>query len=421
MTLKTISLAAIPVLLVSITSQAVTVEQLNRQVQRMNQRISEQDQRFRVNGYATFGITQSDEAVSYNGVGDELNFQRFSRAGIQMSFNMNPQSSVITQLVARGANDYNANMEWAYYRHQFNDNYSGKIGRIRGPYYMLSEYLDVGYAVPWAQMPAETYGLLDTFANIDGIDITWDGELGDYGLQVQGVYGKTTTDDFIVKDIYSVAATLISDEWSARVATAGAALSTGSGSEGRIINLADQLYGNGTGAKDGSFASISFRYDPGDILLMGEYTLSEVDGVTQDQSSMFVTAGYRFGQWVPHITYGFHESTDDKDRETTIPLATDLAGLGVPYTSSFDFDASGTNEMGELVTLLQSSSQSDATRIGIGVRYDMNAGVALKLQYDLIETDQVGLFDFEGFLGAQAAGNAPDKTNILTFTIDTVF
>ncbi|MEY8204138.1 MAG: hypothetical protein RPR40_03600, partial [Bermanella sp.] len=304
MTLKRMSLAAIPVLLVSLTSQAVTVEQLNRQVQRMNQRLAEQDQRLRINGYATFGITQSDESISYNGVSDDINFQRFSRAGIQMSFNINSQSSVITQLVARGSNDFATNMEWAYFRHQFDDNFSGKIGRIRAPYYMLSEYLDVGYAVPWALMPAETYSLLDTFANIDGVDITWDSEVGDYSLQVQGVYGNTADDDFTLSDIFSVSATLAADQWSIRVATLMTGVTTGTGNNGYIINLADLIYGNGTGSKDGSFTSASFRYEPGNLLLLGEVTVSESDGVTQDQSSMFISAGYRFGPWMPHISYG---------------------------------------------------------------------------------------------------------------------
>ena len=423
MTLKRMSLAAIPVLLVSLTSQAVTVEQLNRQVQRMNQRLAEQDQRLRINGYATFGITQSDESISYNGVSDDINFQRFSRAGIQMSFNINSQSSVITQLVARGSNDFATNMEWAYFRHQFDDNFSGKIGRIRAPYYMLSEYLDVGYAVPWALMPAETYSLLDTFANIDGVDITWDSEVGDYGLQVQGVYGNTADDDFTVDDIFSVSVTLSADEWSVRVATLGAGLGTGSGNNGQIISLADLIYGNGTGSKDGSFTSASFRYEPGDLLLLGEVTVSEVDGVTQDQSSMFISAGYRFGPWMPHISYGFHESTDDKDRETTTALDTLLSTLapGTTLDPRLDVDQNGIINMADLVSVLQTSAQFDATRIGLGVRYDMSAGVALKLQYDIIDADQAGLFDLEGYLAAKGAGAAPDKTNILTFTIDTVF
>ncbi len=405
-------------------SHAVTIEQLNHQVQRMNKRLAEQDQRFRINGYATFGIAQSDEAVSYNNVSDEVDFRRFARAGIQMTFNVNKQSSVVTQLVSRGENDFNTNMEWAYYRHQFNSEWSGKIGRIRAPYYMLSEYLDVGYAVPWAQMPAETYSQLSTFANVDGIDLTWDTEVAEYGLQVQGIYGKTTTDDFIVKDLYSVGVTLLSDEWSIRMATAGANLTANTGVQGQIVLAGDSLYGNGSGSQAGSFASLSFRYDPGDMLVMGEYTASEVDGVLADQSSIFMTFGYRFNQWMPHITYSFHESDDNSDRvlPTSIPSGTDLTSSEVPTGTIPDLNGNGTsNEAGDLAALLNASNNAEAIRIGLGVRYDLSAGVALKLQYDMVDASDVGLYDFQNYLAAQGAGKAPDKVNILTFTIDTVF
>lgn len=406
MAMKPIACATIPLLLAALPTQAVTLEQLNKQVQQLNQRMAEQDSKFRINGFATFAIAKSDEAVAYNGVSDETNWNEFTRAGVQMSFQVNKSSSVVTQIVARGSEDFNANMEWAYFKHEFSHSLSAKIGRIRGPYYMLSEYLDVGYAVPWAQMPGETYSLLSSFANIDGADLTWSTDIGWNTLEVKGFYGQTSDENFIFKDIIGVSATYTTDTWSIRLASATAGLTFGSGEQGATTSSAQQLLEGSTsvGTQDGMFTSLGFRYDPGDILVLAEYTTATVDSITEDQDSMFVTLGYRIGHWMPHVTYGMHESTDNSDRD--LPA-------GVPASTVVNVDG---DTAGEVQALVRANSESDSTRIGLGVRYDWAAGTALKIQYDIVEANSAGLFEPSGYLAS-----TPDSTNILTISIDTVF
>lgn len=401
---KYFTYAAVPVLAASIAAtmpvQAVTVEQLNRQVQKMNQRLSAQDQRFRVNGFATFGIAKSDEEIAYNGVSDQTTWTEFSRTGIQMSFQVNQDSSVVTQFVGRGTEDFDVNMDWAYFKHQISDSLSTKIGRIRGPYYMLSEYLDVGYAVPWAQMPAETYSLLSPYANIDGADLTWSTDIGWDTLEIKGFYGRTASEDFIFDDIIGVSATYQGETWMARLSTVLATLSFGDGTFGTTISgLQQTITGEPVGSQDANFTSLGFRYDPGTVLVLGEYTTSKADGVVQDEDSMYLTFGYRIGAWLPHVTYGMHETTDESDRE--------LADGVTPTATTLGAAAQAEAILG-----------ADSTRIGIGARYDFGAGTALKVQYDIIDAETTGLFDTTSYL---AAPNGPDSSNILTITIDTVF
>lgn len=405
MAMKKLTLAGVPLLAAtmtaSFTAQALTVDQLNRQVQKLNQRIAAQDQRFRVNGFATFAIAKSDEEIEYNGVSDETTWTNFSRTGVQMSFQMNQESSVVTQFVGRGTEDFDVNMDWAYFKHQISDNLSTKIGRIRGPYYMLSEYLDVGYAVPWAQMPAETYSLLSPYANIDGADLTWSTDIGWDTLEIKGFYGRTASEDFIFDDIIGVSATYQGETWMARLSTVMATLSFGSGTFGSTISgLQSTITGEAVGSQDTNFTSLGFRYDPGTLMLMGEYTTSSADGIVQDEDSMYMTFGYRFGSWLPHLTYGMHETTDDSDRE--------LADGVTPTTATLTAAAQAQAILG-----------ADSTRIGLGVRYDFGAGTALKVQYDMVDADTTGLYDTTSYLAAGA--NAPDSANILTITIDTVF
>jgi uncharacterized coiled-coil protein SlyX len=55
MAIKHLTYAAIPLIAATMTAQAATVDQLNRQVQKLNQRMAAQDQSFRVNGFASLG------------------------------------------------------------------------------------------------------------------------------------------------------------------------------------------------------------------------------------------------------------------------------------------------------------------------------------------------------------------------------
>jgi hypothetical protein len=394
----------------------------------MNKRIAEQDQKFRVNGFASFGLSLGDEEIEYNGVNDEVNFSRFSKVGVQMSFNMDANNSVVTQLVSRGENEWNTEAEWAYFKHNFGSGLSGKIGRIRLPAFMLSEFLDVGYAVPWAKMPNETYNSLTPFSNMDGVDITYNTDIGDMSATFQLAYGRSKDSQYDLKDILASNATLQGDTWTARIAY----------SLSNDVNIVDEdiqavvgsLYGSDVEKIKGTFTSIGFTYDPGDIYFTTEYARLEVDGAVVDADSAYATLGYRMGQFMPLITYAMTTSEDDEERDLQVIAdrltggnlaalsAADVSGGTSPTDNDSDpFENPSLNLAGRA---FQSESDRDTTRIGLGLRYDMSPGTALKVQYDIIDTgDKAGMFESRPY--AAAGSSAPDSTNILTITIDTVF
>ena len=462
MAIKNFTYAAIPLIAASMSSQAATVDQLNRQVQKLNQRIAAQDQRFRVNGFATFGMSIADEEVAYDGVDDEVNFGRYSKIGVQMTFNIDRQNSVVTQLVSRGENSWETNAEWAYFKHDFNNGFTGKVGRIRLPAFMLSEFLDVGYAVPWAKMPAESYNALEPFANMEGVDISYNTDVGDMSATVQFAYGRSTSESYDLKGLASLNASLQADTWNAKASYSSAA---GTDVINETTKSALALYGSDGTDLGGSFISLGFTYDPGDIYFSTEFTQLEVDDVVVDQDSLHATFGYRMGRFMPTITYATVESTDDEERELAKIIATNPvldassgATLAVLMGAAGAFAVGdGTTSAANIATVaaasssalptatgtdlvnkatldgaiagaqgvlgaaqaLQADQNTDSTRIGLGLRYDMSPGTAVKFQYDIIETnDESGLFDPDAYI---AATTKPDTTNILTISIDTVF
>ncbi|MFT6154942.1 MAG: hypothetical protein ACJA1X_002305, partial [Bermanella sp.] len=250
MAIKHLTYAAIPLIAATMTAQAATVDQLNRQVQKLNQRMAAQDQSFRVNGFASLGMSVSDEEVAYNGVNDEVNFGRFSKIGVQMTFNIDSQNSVVTQLVSRGENSWQTTAEWAYFKHDFNNGFSTKVGRIRVPAFMLSEFLDVGYAVPWAKMPNESYSSLTPFSNMDGVDLSYSTDIGDLSSTTQLVYGRSTSELYDLKGIASLNSTLQADSWNAKLSYSIADDITVIDDD---IIAALGLYGSATSGIGGSF------------------------------------------------------------------------------------------------------------------------------------------------------------------------
>lgn len=409
---KLIAAASSLALLPTMAVEAATVEQLQRQVQSLNQRLSAQEQRFRVNGFATFGIVQSDVEDSadtyHRGINNETNFRRYTKAGVQMTFNMDPQTAVVTQFVARGENDFDVKAEWAYFKHNVTNNFTVKLGRLRKPNYLLSEYFDVGYAMPWTNAPVEVYGVLESTANYEAVDLSYDMDLGDWTANFQLQYGRAVSDETVSEDLTAFNYSMTNGELTLRAGYSQADVFIVPGSataaQAAAINAAlantDKSGEQVAATSKGTFAGFAAMYDNGTILAIAEYTLLTVESVFSDQSGYYAMGGYRFGQWMPYLTYAYEETTDDDDREvSSLITSTGSAAGDAAVIAATNASLAGLN--------------TEQTRTALGVRFDYKPGVAMKLQYDMVDVgDTAGEFD---------AVPTEDSANIISFTIDTVF
>ncbi|MGK0444270.1 MAG: hypothetical protein ACJA1U_001201 [Bermanella sp.] len=411
MAMKHIACAAVPLLMAALPTQAVTVEQLNQQVQQMNKRIAEQDNKLRINGFASFGLVQSDNEGSYHrGITDEPNFRRYTKAGVQMTFNIDDSTSVITQLVSKGENDFDTRADWLYLKHSFGNGLTVKAGRLRKPNYLLSEFFDVGYAMPWTQPPVEVYGVLETSANYEAVDLTYDFEIGDWSAYTQVQYGRSITSEIVSKNLLAFNFSMNNGDLTLRAgySQADAGIVSGSNTETLVTgintaiastNIAGDAASLG-GTNKGTFFGLAAMYDNGQMVLISEYNSLTVDSVLADQDGYYLMGGYRIGQWMPYLTVAHEETTDDSDR-----VATSIPALsGSPATEAATLAGINT-------ALTALNVEQDRT--AIGVRYDWKPGVAIKVQYDMVDVgDTAGEFD---------PAPTEDTANILSITIDTVF
>lgn len=309
-------------------------------------RINEMQERLRINGFLSAGVAQNDgDQVedSFYGVSDNYSTAVVNKLGVQMTFQVSEDFSATAQLVSRGTKDYNVEAEWAYLTYQATNSLRFNIGRQRLPYYLLSEYLDVGYALPWVLPPIELYNI--PLSATDGISALYDFSAGPVNFTWQTYAGMNSGfSEQLEADFRSNQSwgSNIVAEWGAltmRVGYSAARLTASpveGGSGDQLISaietaqttLVPALNGLGipvAAAPDwaGSLEDLStdyisagFMYDDGNLLVLGEIANLSVDDTVQPVGDAgYLTVGYRFGKWMPHITYAKFQTDAKNDKQ----------------------------------------------------------------------------------------------------------
>ena len=119
---------------------------------------------FKINGFANAGFAWVDSDETYLFSDKDGSFNESSFMGLQMRFapNVDVPISFVTQLIARGRDDWNLEADWAYVNWQATEDFSINVGRVKLPVFLISEAYDVGVTYPWIAPPEEIYG----FANV---------------------------------------------------------------------------------------------------------------------------------------------------------------------------------------------------------------------------------------------------------------
>ncbi len=274
----------------------------------------------RVNGFANIigGITSSDDQVfNYD---DRISFSEESLFAIQVVGDVNDKITATGQIVARGANDYNPDFEWAYLTYQLNEKLSISAGRLRLPLFNYSSSLDVGYSHHWVSPPRAVYDV--PFNNLEGLTIdyasfagdweynlsasfgTYEGEVGEtpsLGNNVQLYSAEAIYDWFKLRLVIGQSKTSFPLLESNNEGFLGAGLALNALAATGFSELESQLQ---IADDTGTFAGLSIQVDKYDWFISGEYTDVRVEqSFTSEDSAYYLTAGLRFGKWTPSITY----------------------------------------------------------------------------------------------------------------------
>ncbi|QSX32122.1 hypothetical protein JYB87_10015 [Shewanella avicenniae] len=154
-------------------------------------------------GFGRFvvGNLGTDKA-EFKGYDDGVTFKPASLLGLQANYQFSDKLSVTAQGVLTASETRDSDLEWLYLTWTPADNLTIRAGRQRGPFFLYSDSIDVGYSYPWINLPFQIYnGYI--FPTYDGIDVTWgystdtidytlQGYAGSYGGGGIYIFGGTT-------------------------------------------------------------------------------------------------------------------------------------------------------------------------------------------------------------------------------------
>ena len=353
------------------------IEQLEQQILSLQQQVtSSARDRVQFNGFFSAGYATSNNDAGLAGIVDEAEINDLSLMALQGTFSLSDDTQAIMQLMSRGEEDWDTELEWAYLSHQLTNDLQVRAGKMRLPFFMYSDSLEVGYAQPWARPPSVVYS--PTITSYVGADASYTYNLTGSSISTQVFGGNSQTNDssqdrdIEVRNIAGLTIGWTDYIWSLRALAATAETN---------------LLANGASLADNSrtkFFGVGFGYDDGTWQIISELIRQEVDGVIADTDAAYLSVGRRIGSITPYAVVGWTESKDDDER------------AGSPL----------------------SALNTHRDEYSLGLRWDVLSGVAVKFDW----THARGLGDAPGGLDAASVfADELDSTNVYTVKIDSAF
>ena len=391
-------------------------------------------QAIQFDGFMTAGAAINDDnnkntyigGLGDRGITDDVTFETDTRFGLQISSEVSDDMSVVAQILGTGvADNFNAIIEWAYIDYELFDVASIHVGKIKQPVYLVNDYVEVGYAYPWIRPPSEVYYLNNPLNTINGLELLLQFPIGKGTLSFQPYIGSNRDDIpnaggafFEAENIYGIDVKYSGSGYTAhvsnfhcnRVDTTGSLTAVPAGPFGSVnINL------NGSG--ECNVTSAGFNLDLSNVVVYAEWqertTTKELSRPFGDQEAFYVTLGYRFGKFLPHITFA---SIDGES--SSFGLATDNGAISGGNLAGAPAGSRSAN----FPVAIQTS-------ITAGLRYEVNDSAALKIEYQIIDVEDnpSDLADANqqvnyGLFNANFNNPPPDgKVGIISVALDVIF
>ena len=388
--LSTLGLAMIPNAFAQ-TTQEQRVKQLERKVEALQaQQISAKSlaDKIHFSGFATIAVGIADNDAQFAGyTDDKLDFKQDSVFGLQTDFEINDSTKATLQLLSRGSDDWKLNLQWAFLAHEFDNGIVLRGGKLQLPIYMISDFIEVGYAYPYIRPTLDVYDIGVPKSYIGG-DISYSFDFDDFIINAQAYYGNDRIEvpGGVEAEMENLVGLKLNLEWESFTFGISKASASISGLEPST----------GTSELDAGFTGFNFMFDNGDWLITSEMTFTDIDGMMPDSKSSYVMFSYNFSGISPYIALSSLETTDNEKR------------LMLP-NNSLDIDRSV---------------------ISVGVRYELMSNVALK--FDWTNADKLkgtsGRFPGnQGYMVLPQGGVLPvntgayTETNVYSIVVDVIF
>jgi hypothetical protein len=394
-------------------------------------------QAIQFDGFMTAGASQilsiedADKGNIYigglgdRGISNDLSFEKDTRFGLQISSDVTENMSVVAQLLGRGdKGNFNAIIEWAYIDYEFHETTSIHVGKIKQPVYLVNDYVEVGYAYPWIRPPQEVYLLNNPLNTVNGIELLFQFSIGPGTLSLQPYVGSNRDDIpngggayFEAENIYGMDVKYSGRGYTVHASNFQCEVKV----TGQPFQVTNTIAGGDVSVTlDGSdgncdVTAAGFNLDLANVVVYAEWTKrTTTDGLSQpfgDTKAFYATLGYRFGKFLPHITYASIDGT--------------ASTVGLPANGVVTVDT------GPFAGATLNFPAPIQTSITAGLRYELNDSAALKVEYQVVDvnTDAGDLADANepfglnyGLFNTDFTLNPPqDKVGIMSVALDVIF
>lgn len=155
----------------------------------------------RFNGFGTAGLVRAHNSEGWEFTRDKaqpaeegrIKTQVDTRVGLQANWQPSPRWEGVTQVVLKHVNpDAPAEqyVEWAFVAFRPTPDWTFRVGRTAPDIFLLVDYRNVGFAYPWVRPNSEFYGWVTPDAS-DGMDATYAWLDGSAQWRVKLSYGQT--------------------------------------------------------------------------------------------------------------------------------------------------------------------------------------------------------------------------------------
>jgi hypothetical protein len=412
---------------------------------------------FKLSGFATLGLTHNDNSeagvifssAQTQPVKQGLSGNLDSVVGLQVDWQLLPATSMVLQGVARAGEDFQPKVRMGYMRQQFGNDTAVRLGRMRSPLFYDSDVAEIGYAYLMARAPIPMYVTPNNVTHLDGADVQWRHSVGNTAFLLQGYYGSNSykhrlyntspvqETDVELHDIagLAVSATLPNltlrashtttsgytmrspqiSQLNAGLVQVSAALSGVAANPMLPAAMTQALtaqaqkisaYANPYDSKP-TYTSIGFDSNIDAWRLMGEWALLDTQSaLTGKYEGYHLSVGYSIGALTPYVSVS-------RQRRTSPALDTSaLAATGM--NPQLD------GAIAQLKAALDQSAQFvdiSMNSASVGVRWDVRENMAIKVQYDRLETPNS---TSPGYLTVTSLP-FNNKVNLFTVALDIAF
>lgn len=336
-----------------------------------------QPSRLDLSAFGTLGAVTTDNkdvwftryGVNFPGDSDP-DFSPDSLLGVQASLRLTDYNDITLQALGMedGDRKQDPRITLAFLRQTLAPGLSARLGRVRVPFFMLSDSLHVNYANPWVRPPVEVYGL-NPFNDLDGVDLIYHSRLGDLDVEVHPYYGSGRISfpqgKARLKETLGVNVVLNQGNYSLHLGHGDGTFTLERG-DAQFLGMASILRATGQGNVVAdlsgtrgrtSFDSIGVQWDDGVWQIVGEYARRTTNRYVASAHGWYLSAGRRFGAVTPYVVVA-RQTLEDQFADAVLPPG----------------------RLSRIWDLFLASRNNAQRSVTLGARWDFAAHAALKVE-----------------------------------------